>query len=140
MHSALLKWVLNHTEITTSVPGFTTFEQLEADIKVAYDLEYKPEERKFLEDHNVKLAIQSVCRFCGGCKSSCPQNVDIPSLMRTHMYANGYGNLQMTRSTLAAIESGKGLDACKNCDECVAQCRNSVQIAGRVEELKGLMV
>ncbi len=68
MHTALLKWVLRHEQIATAVPGFTTFEQLQTDIKVAYTLDYTADEKKFLEDHNVKLAIQSVCRFCGECK------------------------------------------------------------------------
>jgi hypothetical protein len=139
MHSALLKWVLRHDLITTAVPGFTTFEQLQADVEVAYNLEYSQDEVKFLEDHNVKLAIQSVCRFCGDCKGTCPHDVDIPSLMRTHMYAASYGNLHMTRSTLSGIENGKGLKACDGCEECVAQCRNSVQIAGRLKELKVMM-
>lgn len=136
MHSALLKWSLNHEEIATAVPGFTTFEQLQTDVQVAYDLNYNAEERKFLEDHNVKLAIQSACRFCGGCKDSCPHGVDIPSLMRTHMYAVSYGNLHMTLSTAKSIEKGTGLDSCNDCTECVAKCRNSVMIADKVGELK----
>jgi len=140
MHSALLKWVMNLKEITTSVPGFSTFEQLQADIEVAYDLKYSDEERKFLEDHNVKLALQSVCRFCGACKSSCPQSVDIPSLMRSHNYAIAYGNTSMSLSTLRNIENGYGLDICNGCDECVAQCVNKVQIADRVEELRQMIV
>ncbi|HLO57997.1 MAG TPA: aldo/keto reductase [Bacteroidales bacterium] len=140
MHTALLKWALKHEEIATAVPGFTTFEQLQTDIKVAYDLNYSDEEKKFLEDHNVQLAIQSVCRFCGGCKDSCPHGADIPSLMRTHMYATSYGNTHMTLSTHKGIEKGFGLDVCNTCDECVAQCKNRVQIAERVGELKTLFV
>ncbi len=140
MHSALLKWVLRHEFITTSVPGFTTFEQMQADVEVAYDLEYQQGEVEFLEDHNVKLAIRSVCRFCGGCKGTCPHGVDIPSLMRTHMYALSYGNLHMSKATFKGIENGKGLSACGSCEECVAQCRNNVPIAGRLEELKAVMV
>jgi predicted aldo/keto reductase-like oxidoreductase len=139
MHSALLKWVLRHDMITTAVPGFTTFEQLQADAALVYDLEYSPDEVKFLEDHNVKLAIQSVCRFCGGCRETCPHGVDIPALMRTHMYAASYGNMHMTRSTLAGIETDRGLIACDSCEECVAQCRNTVQIAQRLDELKVMM-
>jgi uncharacterized protein len=140
MHSALLKWVLHHDVITTAVPGFTTFEQLQYDLAVAHDLEYRDEEKKFLEDHNVKLAIQSVCRFCGGCKGSCPHGVDIPALMRTHMYASAYGNFHMTHMTHSAIPEERGLAVCSGCEECVAQCRNRVNIAGRVEELKAMMV
>ena len=140
MHSALLKWALRNEQIATAVPGFTTFEQLQADVEVAYDLEYSPDEVKFLEDHHVKLAIQSVCRFCGTCKGTCPGGVDIPALMRMHMYALSYGNPHMTRSVLSGIEDGKGLASCNICEECVATCKNSVKIAGRIEELKAIIV
>jgi|WetSurSiteA1Bulk_404760.scaffolds.fasta_scaffold05209_2 uncharacterized protein len=140
MHSALLKWVLHHEVITTAVPGFTTFEQLQTDVEVAYNLEYTKDETKFLEDHNVKLAMQSVCRLCGSCRPTCPRGVDIPSLMRTHMYAASYGNVHMMKSTLHGIEQGSGLAECDNCTQCVAQCRHSVQIAGRIEDLRSLLV
>jgi len=135
MHTALLKWVLRHEQIATAVPGFTTFEQLQTDVAVAFKLDYTVDEKKFLEDHNVKLAIQSVCRFCGECKGTCPNGVDIPSLMRTHSYAIGYGNLHMTHMTLAAIPQNEGIAVCRDCDECVAQCKHQVQIARRIEEL-----
>jgi uncharacterized protein len=140
MHTALLKWVLNHDLIATAVPGFTTFEQLQTDMDVAYNLDYTDGEKKFLEDHNVKLALQSVCRFCGECKGTCPHGVDIPNLMRTHMYASSYGNLHMTRLTLEGIAAGQGLALCRDCDECTAQCVNQVRIAERIEELKGILV
>jgi predicted aldo/keto reductase-like oxidoreductase len=136
MHTALLKWVLQHEEITTAVPGYTTFEQLQTDIGVCSDLKYTAGERKFLEDHDVKLALESVCRFCGACKGSCPHGADIPNLMRTHMYAFSYGNPYMTHMTHSDILKGKGLDVCAGCTECVAQCRNQVQIAERIGELK----
>jgi predicted aldo/keto reductase-like oxidoreductase len=139
MHGALLKWVMQHEFITTSIPGFTTFEQLKTDMEVAYNIEYTPDEKKFLEDHHVVEAIQSVCRFCGGCNDTCPYGVDIPALMRTQMYAASYGNFHMARSTFSAIPGENGLKVCEGCDECVAKCRNNVQIAERLEELKILM-
>jgi uncharacterized protein len=139
MHSALLKWVLNNEYIATAIPGFNTFEQLQTDIQVAYNLEYTADEKKFLEDHHVKLAMQSVCRFCGACKGTCPHGVDIPNLMRTHMYAGSYGNMHMTHSTLKSIQKDRGLDACSDCPTCVAQCRNNVLIAERISELREMM-
>lgn len=33
------------------------------------------------------------CQNCRSCISSCPKEVEIPSLMRAYMYAEGYGNL-----------------------------------------------
>jgi uncharacterized protein len=139
MHAALLKWVLRHEEITTAVPGFSTFDQLQTDISVAHSLEYSTEEEQFLKDHQVKVALQSVCHICGTCIKSCPKGADIPSLMRTHMYAFSYGNPHMSKITNQRIEKGKGLEICNECEECVATCKNNVQIAARLDDLKVLM-
>ncbi len=136
MNSALLKWVLRHEFITTAVPGFTDYQQLEQDMAVAYDLSLTKEEEDFFKSRDIQLAIQSVCRHCGSCVDSCPSGADIPSLMRTHMYALSYGNPLMAKQTLAQIQPGKGLDACMDCGKCKGECRNRVRIAERIVELK----
>ena len=138
MHTALLKWVLRHDFITTAIPGFTTFQQLEEDMTVAYNLDYSEDEKLFLTDQKVDLAMQEVCRHCGQCTGNCPKNSDIPSLMRTHMYAYVYGNSLMASQTLSQIDQGRGIDNCENCDECTARCVNRVPVASRVSELKTL--
>ncbi len=136
MHTALLKWVLNNPCITTAVPGFTTFDQLKDDISVAYSLDYSEEEKQFLLNRDVKLALQSVCVQCGSCLETCSSGVDIPRLMRTHMYSRNYGNPLMARITLDQAEKGGGLDKCADCTQCTGTCRNSVPIAHRISELK----
>jgi uncharacterized protein len=136
MNGALLKWVLRHDYMATAVPGFTTFQQLEEDMVVAYDLNYSKEEEEFFQSRDIQLAIQSVCRHCGNCVQTCPHKADIPSLMRTHMYSLSYGNPLMAKQTLAQIPQDKGLDICKDCDECTSLCKNRVPIAERIHELK----
>jgi len=136
MNSALLKWALRCEYFTTAIPGFTNFEQLNEDIAVAYDLTYTKEEEDFFRSRDVKLAIQSVCRHCGKCIASCPQNADIPSLMRTHMYSLSYGNPLLAKQTLSKIQPGRGLDICKNCHKCTSKCSFRVSIANRIHELK----
>jgi uncharacterized protein len=138
MNAALLKWVLKHEYITTAIPGFTTYEQLEEDMVVAYDLNFTKEEEDFFKNNNIKLAIQSVCRHCGKCAASCPQNVDIPSLMRTRMYSLSYGNPLMAKQTLAEIQPGRGLDICKDCGICTGQCQYRVPIAKHIHDLKDI--
>jgi len=138
MHSALLKWVMRHDFFTTAIPGFTTFQQLEEDITIATDLEYTESEKKFIEDHNVKVALQGACHICGNCTGTCPQNVNIPELMRTHMYALSYGNIQKANETMRSIGTGCGIDACDKCEVCVAQCVRKVDIKSRIEDLKGI--
>jgi predicted aldo/keto reductase-like oxidoreductase len=136
--TALLKWALRLESVTTAIPGYTTFKQLETDWPVAFDLEYTPEEGAFLANPGVKLAMARVCRQCGGCAGSCPAGADVPSLVRAHMYAAAYGNFSEMRRALDEIPSGRGLQACLACGECRAACVRSVQIARRLAELKAI--
>jgi uncharacterized protein len=136
--TALLKWALNHKSITTAIPGFTTYEQLEQNFSVASDLVYTAEERSFLFDKNT-VAEAQFCRQCGQCVSDCPLGADIPHMMRAHMYAAQYGNHALAAETMAAIEVGRGLDACGQCDTCKASCRHSVQISNKLGHLRQII-
>lgn len=135
--TALLKWVLQHDSITTAIPGYTSYEQLEQNFSVASNLAYSPEEQEFLSDKNA-VANSQFCVQCGKCRPDCPLGVDIPQLMRSHMYAVQYSNLSLAAETMAAITCGKGLTACAGCESCRAVCRNSVNIARKIEHLKAL--
>lgn len=133
--TALLKWALRHESITTAIPGFSTYQHLEEDFSVAGNLNYSAEERDFLSDKNA-AADAEFCKQCGQCRPDCPLQVDIPQLMRSHMYAVQYSNRSLAGDTLAAVAAGKGLDACSGCESCQASCRNSVNIARKIEQLK----
>jgi len=136
--TALLKWALRLESVATAIPGYTTFKQLETDWPVAFDLEYTPEESAFLASPGVKLAMSHVCRQCGGCAGSCPQGVDVPALVRAHMYAADYVNFSEMRRALDEIPAGRGLQACGACTECRAACVRGVPIARRLGELKAI--
>jgi predicted aldo/keto reductase-like oxidoreductase len=135
-HTALLKWALRNENIVTAIPGYTTFQQLEEDFTVATNLDFSDEEKKFLENRDVKLALLGNCIMCGHCVSTCPMNVDIPNLMRTHMYATSYGDGFKARETLNSIPFSQGLDNCGNCEKCAAKCIRQVKIAKRISEMK----
>jgi predicted aldo/keto reductase-like oxidoreductase len=137
-HTALLKWVLQHECVATAVPGFQNFQELDEDFSVVRNLDYTPEEKKFLEDHNVKLAMRAVCQQCSSCLSTCPERVNVPRLVRAHMYAASYPNIVQARATLEEIPRGRGLERCLACGECKARCVNTVNIAARIAELKAL--
>ena len=133
--TAALKWVLNNENIATCIPGYTSYEHMNEDFSVAYDLECTAEEKKFLEDNEIKLSL-GYCRQCRQCLASCPNGADVPTLMRIHMYAAQYANFHHARRTLDDIPRHSGLDACRSCDTCTAQCGNSVDIRRRIEELR----
>ncbi len=134
VQSAVLKWALQPEFITCAVPGFTTFEELDADVAVGRDIRLNPEDRKFLEDRNVRLAM-GTCVQCRGCLGTCPSGVDIPALMRAYIYTR-YPNFAQARDTVDSLPAGSGLAACGACGACSARCRGRVDIARRIGELR----
>lgn len=137
--TALLKWVLNHEFVTTAIPGFSTYEHLEQDFSVVRSLTYTKEEERFLNDTTF-VAQAEFCQQCGECKKDCPNQVELPVLMRSHMYAVQYRNTAMAAAALASTAPGRGLEACGGCESCTATCRNAVQLGRKIAELKALRI
>ena len=135
--TAMLKWVLNHEEVTTVIPGMTTFDQLDLDWSVVPDLSYTDEERSFLAESNLQGMLQ-FCQQCNECVPTCPKGVDVPTLMRTYMYAAQYANFTHARMTLDEIPARQSIFACGSCTECTARCSNSINIARRIDTLKSM--
>jgi predicted aldo/keto reductase-like oxidoreductase len=78
------------------------------------------------------------CQQCSQCVPTCPRGVDIPTLMRTHMYAARYGNFLHARATLDEIGGSARLASCGDCSECGARCSNYVRIAENIRDLKSM--
>ena len=135
--TAALKWVLRHPEITTAIPGYTNFDHMKEDFSVAYGLDYTNEEKKFLSERNLSASVQ-FCQQCSECRGTCPNGVDVPTLMRTHMYAAKYGNFIHARTTLNEIATNVSLKNCGDCTECDARCTNHVNIAENIRDLKAM--
>ena len=135
--TAALKWVLRNPGITTAIPGYTNFDHMREDFSVAFNLNYTDVEKKFLSEKNLRASVQ-FCRQCENCRPSCPNGVDIPTLMRTHMYAAKYGNFVHARATLNEIAENGGLKNCADCSFCSAKCANYVGIADNIRDLKAM--
>lgn len=136
INRAALKWAVNNKNITTTVPGIANFDQLNENWQVAVDPEYTEIEKEFLDNNEIVWTL-AFCRQCRQCLASCPNDVEIPALMRTHMYAAQYGDFRRARMTLDDIPRHRSLSACTSCSECVAGCAHkSVDIASNLENLK----
>jgi predicted aldo/keto reductase-like oxidoreductase len=135
VNSAALKWVCNNPSVTTSVPGIANYEHLRLDLAIGRDPSYTDEEKRLLSDNRVKLGLE-FCRQCRKCLATCPRGVDIPTLMRGHMYARQYADFERSRRAIDSITSGRGMAACASCDDCTARCANSVRIARKIDDLK----
>ncbi|MEN8222744.1 MAG: aldo/keto reductase [Acidobacteriota bacterium] len=128
---AALKWSLQNKNIHTSIPGFTTFDQLNTDLEVMSDLALTGKE---IIDLKLKEKYAGLyCRQCEQCTPQCSKGVDIPTLMRSYMYAFGYRNLLQAKDTLAEIDL-KNLP-CNDCSECEVKCSVGFDIKGKINEI-----
>ena len=133
-NQAALKWVLNDENVCTTIPGMTTFEQLDMNMGVMNDLTLTGQEQKDLQ---LAAAMRGTlfCQNCRSCVPTCPNNVAVPNLMRAYMYAAGYGNYIQARTTVAELPENKGLNVCRECASCQASCRRGIDIGSRVKSL-----
>lgn len=65
--------------------------------------------------------------------------MDIPAVLRAHMYAARYGNLYQARDTLNGLHLDNSVHACADCGQCSARCVRSVNIPRRIDELRALL-
>ncbi|MBE0712387.1 MAG: aldo/keto reductase [Candidatus Aminicenantes bacterium] len=131
---AALKWVLNDPNVTTAIPGFTTFDQLKEDLTVMTDLKLTPADLKDLRLGEQVAGLY--CQQCGQCVSGCPKSLPIPDMMRSYMYAYGYRNLQAAHELIGSLEVPE--NPCGSCASCSAVCVKGFDIADRVRDITRL--
>jgi len=133
-HEAALKWVLQDENVCTTIPGVTTFEQLDQNFRVMNNLALSGAERSEIHFAS-SLKGKIYCQNCRSCIPTCSNNAEIPNLMRAFMYAKAYGNYVQAGLTVAELPRKKGLNVCRSCSSCTASCPNGINIGSRVKTL-----
>ena len=133
-HRAALKWALSNEDICTAIPGITSFDQMDLDFSVMNDLALSPEEKKSLELASM-VNGPLTCFNCRSCIPTCRRAIEIPTLIRAHMYAEEYGNLIQAELTVNELPEKFSLKACRDCTSCSATCPHGINIRTRLESL-----
>ncbi len=131
---AALKWALSNPNITTAIPGMTSFDQLELNMQVIKDVTLTAEEKADLRLESTEPGLY--CQGCNECLSQCPKDLPIPSLMRSYMYAYGYRDLSRARGALAQAETADL--PCGECAACRVKCAMGFDIKERAMDIARL--
>jgi predicted aldo/keto reductase-like oxidoreductase len=133
---AALKWALLDENVHTAIPGMSTFDQMEENVSVMEDLKLSSEEKKDLDlGHN--LGVPGLyCPQCGDCLAQCRKNLEIPTLMRSYMYAYGYKNLASAKAALTPL--GLSDDPCAGCESCTVRCSMGFDVKSKVQDIARL--
>ncbi|MCU0474366.1 MAG: aldo/keto reductase [Bacteroidales bacterium] len=133
--AAALKWVLSNPDVHTTIPGMTSFDQLELNLPLLTDITLTDKEKSDLLADNSVPGL-----FCSGCKQcipACPNNLPVPELMRAYMYAYGYSMPSKARTLLG--ELGTNSDPCSNCNECSVNCSRDFRIREKITDVSRLV-
>ncbi len=128
-----LKWALQNPNVATSIPGFTSFDQLEEDLAVARDITLSPEEK-----NELALATRETlyCDGCAQCVAQCKKSLPIPDLMRAYMYTYGYRETRKARELIDELAVTG--NACTGCDECTVTCIKDFAVAEKITDITRL--
>jgi len=129
--TAALKFALQDTNLHTAIPGFTTFDQMQLDLSVMEDLALTEQEYADLRLDEKSGGLY--CQACDRCLPQCPGQLPIPDVMRSYMYAYGYGNLEEAHSLISSLDLGD--DPCGKCTSCEVNCAKRFDVKGRVENI-----
>jgi hypothetical protein len=137
-HQAALKWALRNPNITAAIPGMKDLSQLKEDISVM-GMSFELADERILQRYDAAVKPY-YCHLCGKCEGTCPIGVEISTINRSLMYAEGYGNHELALATYREIPASASALACFDCSNCVAHCVNGLNIRAKMVRARELLV
>ncbi|MCD7972320.1 MAG: aldo/keto reductase [Candidatus Azobacteroides sp.] len=125
---ACLKWVWNNKYITTIIPGFSNYDELEECLAAAHNPGITAAEEEYLAALCNKESL--FCQQCGKCRTQCPEKLPIPDMMRAYMYAYGYKYSRLSKETLQELDLPD--EVCASCKICKVTCPSGFNVAGKI--------
>jgi predicted aldo/keto reductase-like oxidoreductase len=136
-----LRWVWNHSEVSTVVSDMSTIEHVMENTALADSVE--PDSLTIQEQlliSQVRDAYRSLrpvpCTACRGCMP-CPQGIDAPRIFELYNDAKMYGDIETARS-LYRIEQ-HDIDSCNECGICENACGRNIAIIDWLREARQLL-
>jgi len=132
---AALKWVLQDENVTTAIPGITSFDQLTENAGVNYDIALNEKEKQDLAEGKSESGLY--CQGCDECTRSCIRNLPIPDIMRAYMYTYGYRDAGQARTLLAGL--GLRDNPCESCVDCPIHCPKGFRVNEKIADVTRLI-
>lgn len=132
---ACLKWAWENEYITTAIPGFTNYDELDECLAAAEHPDMTKEDKEYIAMLTEKELM--FCQQCEQCKSQCTENLPIPDIMRAYMYTYGYKYSQLSKETL--LELNLSQNACSSCDSCRVTCPSGFNVAEKIAAITPVM-
>ncbi len=131
-----LKWTLKNKNIGTTIPSMTDMDQLDENLK-AMALPFAGSDEKLLASQR-ELIRPVYCNMCGECEGTCAKGLPVAEVLRSVMYAEGYGQYALGREHFKVISSEQAPSLCGDCAGCTVQCPQGVRVSARMQRAEEL--
>jgi len=132
--TAALKWVLQDENVTTAIPGVTTFDMLAENLRVNEDLTMSEKEKADLAYAGSERGLY--CQGCERCVEDCQKGLPIPEMMRAYMYTYGYGSPALGRELMNTLSIQT--DPCRDCGNCAVICSKGFNVHEKIADISRL--
>jgi predicted aldo/keto reductase-like oxidoreductase len=126
--AACLRWAWQNPNITTAIPGFTSFDLLDNCLEAAHSPGLKKADIEYLAGLENRELLY--CRNCEKCISDCSKHLPIPAIMRAYMYNYGYKQPALSKETL--VELALSGNECAGCTACTVKCPSGFNVADKI--------
>ncbi|MCE5344748.1 MAG: aldo/keto reductase [Bacteroidales bacterium] len=133
---AALKWVLQNENVSSIVSGMSSIEELKKNLAMINNLKMSDQEVNDLKLASSDSEPGLYCQQCKKCMPQCPHNLQIPTIMRSYMYAYGYKDMEHAQHTL--LEAGLTGNPCQKCEVCNVNCISGFNIKERIMDISRL--
>ncbi len=129
--TAALKWVLRDENVHTAILTIKTYEDFEALLPVMNNIGMDEKEINDIQMASAETGLY--CLGCEECLGQCPEGLPVPDLMRSYMYAYGYG--EHRKAQRVVVKSGISDHACENCGECRITCTKGFEVKEKIADV-----
>jgi aryl-alcohol dehydrogenase-like predicted oxidoreductase len=136
-HQAALAWVLENPGVATTIPSMVSFAQVDENMK-ASGKRLGWGGRKALTRYARAIGDRH-CGLCGECAGSCPQGVDVPSVLRSLTYLEGYRQADLARQSYRELGPDRFARSCLSCGSCAVACRLGLDVKRLARRAHGLL-
>jgi predicted aldo/keto reductase-like oxidoreductase len=135
---AYVKKLMQNPAVTTITKGVGSIEMFEA-YRQALGEPLATSEDRSLYRH-AQLNRSSNCMMCDECKTACPSDVEISTVLRCKdYYHDQMGDVETALATYRALPPGKTISAdCALCRKCEIVCPNGIPIVQRLAAAREL--
>lgn len=132
---AALKWVLQDPNVTTTIPGITTFEHLAENVSINSDITLTEQEKNDLALGKPEGGLY--CQGCEKCMPQCRRGLPIPEIMRAYMYTYGYTDPSMARTLLTSLHVEE--NPCRACESCDVVCAKGFAVSEKITDISRMV-